>query len=154
MLHLARPLAKCSTQNSVLVPCIVNRGPIDWLKHSPTRAHAPCAIVGLVRTNTGRVCSVSSRGITKVFKGVHTLVIKIKNTPKTLISGQKSTLIFKKRWLFPLKKHPFFYQNTDIGWTGTRILTLDIIILCLFSGSRLGSSDINIDNNNIRCITY
>ena len=48
---------------------------------------------------------------------------KFKNTPKALISGQKSTLILIKRWFFPLNKHPFFYQNTDIGWTGTRILT-------------------------------
>ena len=35
-----------------------------------------------------------------------------------------------------LNKHPFFYQNTDIGWTGTRILTIDFIILCLFSGGK------------------
>ena len=64
---------------------------------------------------------------------------KFRNTPKALILGQKSTLIFKKRWPFPVKRHPFFYQNTDIGWTGTRILTVDVILLCLFSGSRLGS---------------
>ena len=44
------------------------------------------------------------------------------------------------RWLFPVNKHSFFYQNIDIGWTGTHILTLDFIILCLFSGSKLGSS--------------
>ena len=72
--------------------------------------------------------------------GLHTLVIKIL---KTQISGQKSTLIFKKRRLFPVKKHPFFYQNSDIGWMGTRILTLYFTILYLFrgssSGSRLGS---------------
>ena len=61
---------------------------------------------------------------------------KFKNTPKALISGQKSTLILIKRWPFPLNRYPFFYQNTDIGWTGTRILTLDFIILCLFSGSK------------------
>ena len=61
---------------------------------------------------------------------------KLKNTPKALISGQKSTLILIKRWFFPLNKHPFVYQNTDIGWTGTRILTSDVIILCLFSGSK------------------
>ena len=61
---------------------------------------------------------------------------KLKNTPKALISGQKSPLILIKRWLFPLNKNPFFYQNTDIGWTGTRILTLDFIILCVFSGSK------------------
>ena len=48
---------------------------------------------------------------------------KLKNTPTALISGQKSTLILIKRWFFPLNKHPFFYQNTDIGWTGTRILS-------------------------------
>ena len=64
---------------------------------------------------------------------------KIKNTSKALISGQKNTLIFAIRWRFPVNKKPFFYQNTDIGWTGTRILILDFIILCLFSGSRLGS---------------
>ena len=34
-----------------------------------------------------------------------------KNTPKALISGQKSTLILIKRWFFPLNKHPFFYQK-------------------------------------------
>ena len=33
---------------------------------------------------------------TWVFRGAHTLVIKIKNTPKALISGQKSTLILIK----------------------------------------------------------
>ena len=38
-----------------------------------------------------------------------------------------------------LIKHPFSYQNTDIGWTWTHILTLDFIILCLLSGSRLRS---------------
>ena len=43
---------------------------------------------------------------------------KFKNTRKALISGQKST---------------------GIGKTGTRILTLDFVILCLFGGSRLGS---------------
>ena len=64
---------------------------------------------------------------------------KFKNTPKALISSQKSTLILIKRWFFPLNKHPFFWQNTDIGWTGARILTFDFIILCLFSGSKLGS---------------
>ena len=65
---------------------------------------------------------------------------KLKNTPKALISGQKSTLILiKKRWLFPVNKHPFFYQNTGIGWAGTRISTLDFIILYLFSGSKPGS---------------
>ena len=78
---------------------------------------------------------------------------KFKNTPKALISGQKKHPYFQKTLTFPLKKHPFFYQNTDIGWTVTRNLTLDVIILCLFSGSRLGSSDINIDTNNIRCIS-
>ena len=80
-------------------------------------------------------------GLTLVFRWLHTLVnySKFKNTPKALISGQKSTLILKKkRWLFPVKKHSLFYQNTDIGWTGTRTLTLDFIILCLFSGSRFG----------------
>ena len=51
------------------------------------------------------------------------LLSKFKNTPKALISGQKSTLILIKRWFFQLNKHPFFCQNTDIGWTGTRILT-------------------------------
>ena len=44
VLHLARPLTKCYIQNSVLVPCIGYRWrvrpPIDWLKHSSTRAHA------------------------------------------------------------------------------------------------------------------
>ena len=40
---------------------------------------------------------------------------KFKNTPKALISGQKSTLILIKSRFFPLNKHPFFYQNTDIG---------------------------------------
>ena len=34
---------------------------------------------------------------------------ELKNTPKALSFGQKSTLTF------PLNKHPFFYQNTDIG---------------------------------------
>ena len=85
VLHLARPLAKGYIQNSVLVPCIGYRWrvrpPIDWLKHSPTRAHAfntPCTIVGLVRTNTGRVCyCLRGGGGTCVFRGVHTLVIKI-----------------------------------------------------------------------------
>ena len=62
-------------------------------------------------------------GGTLLFRGVHTFVIKIKNTPKALISGQKSTLILIKRWFFPRNKHPFFCQNTDIWWTGTRILT-------------------------------
>ena len=46
---------------------------------------------------------------------------------------------FNKTLIFPLNEHPFFYQNIDIGWTGTRILTLDFIINCVFSGSWLGS---------------
>ena len=49
-------------------------------------------------------------GVTSVFKGVHTLVIKIQ---KSIISGQKSILILKRRWLFPVNKKLFFYQNTD-----------------------------------------
>ena len=40
---------------------------------------------------------------------------KLKNTPKALISGQKSTLILIKHTFFPLNKDPFLYQNTDIG---------------------------------------
>ena len=52
---------------------------------------------------------------------------------------KKHLIFFLKRWLFLVNKHPFFYQNTDIGWTGTRIITLDFIIRCLYSGSRLGS---------------
>ena len=59
---------------------------------------------------------------------------KLKNTPKALNSGQKSTLILVKTLTFPLNKH--FYQNTDIEWTGTRILTLDFIILFDFSDSK------------------
>ena len=63
----------------------------------------------------------------------------LKNTPKALISRpKKHPYLKKKRWLFPVKKHSF-YQNTDIGWTGTRILTFDVIIRCLFSGSSSGS---------------
>ena len=62
---------------------------------------------------------------------------------KALDSSQKSTLILKKRWHSPVKKHPILYKNTDIRWTGTHILTFDVIIICLFSGSssssRLGS---------------
>ena len=80
---------------------------------------------------------VSNRGGGGVFRGVHTLVIKI--PLKHWFQVKKATLFFKKRWLLPVNKHPFFYQSTDIGWTGTRILTFDVIILCLFSGSRLGS---------------
>ena len=98
-------------------------------------------------------CGFCPAGALRYLGGWIRSLSKLKNTPKALISGQKSTLIFKKRWLFPLKKHPFFYQNTDIGWTGTRILTLDFIILCLFNGSTLGSSDINIDTNNFRCMS-
>ena len=41
--------------------------------------------------------------------------------------------------LVKCKKHPFLYQNTVIGWTGTRFLTLYSIILCLFSDSSTGS---------------
>ena len=50
--------------------------------------------------------------------------------------AQKAPLFKWKRWLFPVNKHSFFHQNTDIGWTGTPILTLHCIILCLFSGSK------------------
>ena len=78
-----------------------------------------------------------------VFRGYIRSLSKFKNTPKALISAPKSTLNLNKRLLFPVKKHPFLYQNTDIVWTATRILTFDVIILCLFSGRssgiRLGS---------------
>ena len=58
---------------------------------------------------------------------------------KHWFQAKKGPLLKTKRWLFPVKKHPFFYRNTDIGWTGTCILTFDFTILCLFSGSSSGS---------------
>ena len=64
---------------------------------------------------------------------------KFENTTRALISGKKMHPYFQKTLTFYSKKHPFFYQNTDIGRTGTPISTLDFIILCLFNGSRLGS---------------
>ena len=62
---------------------------------------------------------------------------KLKNIPKALIPGQKRTLIFKNADIFSSKKtHPSFIKTMTLD---ERILTLDFIILCLISGSRLGS---------------
>ena len=66
----------------------------------------------------------------------HTHVIKINKYPiSTDFRPKKHPYLKKKNAHFFQWKHPFFYQNTDIGWTGTRILTFEVIILCLFSGS-------------------
>ena len=65
------------------------------------------------------------------------MLSKLKNTPKALISGQKSTLILKKTLTFSSKEHPFYCIK---HWkNGNTNLTFDVIILCLFSGSRLRS---------------
>ena len=59
-----------------------------------TRMEIPSPLNGLDSVIPGG----GGGGGTWVFRGVHTFVIKIKlNTPKALISGQKSTLILIKR---------------------------------------------------------
>ena len=109
----------------------------------------------LLFTCTSRILSMNvyPGGSLRYLGGAYVRYQNLKIPLKHWFLAKKAPLFLKKRWHFPLNKHPFFYQNTDIGWTGTRILTLNFMILCLFRGSRLGSSDINIDTNNIRCIS-
>ena len=56
-------------------------------------------------------------GVTLLFRGgggcIHSLS-KFENTTKALISGQKSTLIFKKRRLFPVRISPSFIRTLTL----------------------------------------
>ena len=53
-------------------------------------------------------------GGTWVFRVLIRSLSKFKNTPKALISGQKCTLILKKRWLFPVKNTPSFIKTQTL----------------------------------------
>ena len=79
------------------------------------------------------------QGGTSVFRGVLMLVIKILKYPKsTDFRPKKKHPYFFKTLTFSSKKTPLFFIKTH--WmNGTHILTFEVKILCLFSGSRHGS---------------
>ena len=77
-------------------------------------------------------------GGTLILSGCIGSLSKFKNTPKALISGQKSTLIFKKLIFSSNKNNPTFIKTLILD-EGKHVFQLEIFIIpCLFNGSSSG----------------